>query len=232
MSDQYDFERAWLHKLSGCLEKRAGPAVREKVMAGAENLTDASDRTEIIFWTQRAMERLESALDAKTAQAVMTGCACRYPVEALAAAKKAYRQTGDLDRVHGMLQDQFEAFLRGTLHLEESLVDEVIGRGWGLAGVKEGNKIIATKIPKSGFLAAYLQESDPAKRREIYCHCPRVRDALKLGESLPAVYCYCGAGFYRGIWEEILDRPVEVELLKSVLQGDEVCSVAIHLPAG
>jgi predicted hydrocarbon binding protein len=54
-----------------------------------------------------------------------------------------------------------------------------------------------------------------------------VRDALKTGETLSPTYCYCGAGFYQGIWETILQQPVEVELLESVLEGDEVCKVAI-----
>jgi predicted hydrocarbon binding protein len=50
--------------------------------------------------------------------------------------------------------------------------------------------------------------------------------------KVPADYCYCGAGFYKDIWEEILQQPVEVELLSSVLQGDDTCQVAIHLPPG
>ncbi len=32
------------------------------------------------------------------------------------------------------------------------------------------------------------------------------------------------------LWEDILQESVEVELVKSVLQGDDVCSFAIHLP--
>jgi predicted hydrocarbon binding protein len=51
-----------------------------------------------------------------------------------------------------------------------------------------------------------------------------------LEPALPEDYCYCGAGFYKGIWEEILGEPVEVEVLESVLQGGDVCRIAIHLP--
>jgi len=47
----------------------------------------------------------------------------------------------------------------------------------------------------------------------------------------PPVYCYCGAGFYKGIWEEILQQPVEVQVLESVLKGDKVCKIAVHLPS-
>jgi predicted hydrocarbon binding protein len=105
-----------------------------------------------------------------------------------------------------------------------------VSRGWGLAGVRAGDNIVATKIPKSGFLVEYMNETDPERKRQYYCHCPRIRDLLKSGDSLSPTYCYCGAGYYKGIWEEILQQPVEVEVLESVLQGDEVCRIAVHLP--
>jgi predicted hydrocarbon binding protein len=50
------------------------------------------------------------------------------------------------------------------------------------------------------------------------------------GEPIPVTYCYCGAGFYKGIWEYILQRPVRVEVRESVLKGDDVCRIIVHLP--
>ena len=76
-----------------------------------------------------------------------------------------------------------------------------------------------------------MKETDPEKKRQYYCHCPRVRDALSTSETISPTYCYCGAGFYKGIWEEILQEPVAVEVLESVFQGDEVCKVAVYLPS-
>jgi len=160
----------------------------------------------------------------------MLGCACRYPVDDLQAAHETYAESGDVDRVHRMLQAQFESFLVDTLGLDDEMVGQVVSHGWGLAGVRDGDRIIATKIPKSGYLAAYLREADPERRRQIYCHCPRVRDAPQRGTALPETYCYCGAGYYQGIWETILGQPVRVEVLKSVLRGDDVCTIAIYLP--
>jgi hypothetical protein len=61
----------------------------------------------------------------------------------------------------------------------------------------------------------------------LYCHCPRIRAALHSVEHMPSLYCYCGAGFYKAIWEEILQRPIQVDVLESVLDGDEVCRFAI-----
>ena len=232
MSQELDFERAWLGKLSTHLDEIAGEQIRKQVLQGREALTSESPRATVIDWTQGAMERLDSLVDGATGRAILAGCACQYPKASLQRARKAYEESGDIDLAHRLLQEQFESFLREALELDEELVEDVVHRGWGSAGVKEGSRIIATNIPKSGHLMEYLHEADPARKRQLYCHCPRVRDALKLSVSISTTYCYCGGGFYKGIWEEILQQPVEVELLESVLQGGDACKFAIHLPSG
>lgn len=229
MSNPLDFEQAWLSKLSRCLQRVSGKEVQRQVMEGSESLTMASSRQEVIRWSQQAMERLDTLVDEEARQQIMAGCACQYPKAELEEARKTWENTGDLDRVHGLLQAQFETFLRQVLALDETLIQEIASRGWGLAGVRQGDTIIATKIPKSSFLVEYMQEPDPDVRRQYYCHCPRVREIVLGQGGLSPTYCYCGAGYYQGIWEEILQQPVKVELLESVLQGDEVCKVAIHI---
>lgn len=175
------------------------------------------------------MERLSSAVDEEQVRDVMTSCACQYPKADLRGIRLAYEETHSVDVVLGMLQEKFEAFLRETMHLEEAVIVEIVTNGWGSAGVRVGDTIVATKIPKSGYLIQYMNETDRDKKRALYCHCPRMRDVLRTSQTIPPIYCYCGAGFYKGMWEEILQEPVEVELLESVLKGDDVCKVAIHL---
>jgi len=231
MTNTYDFERAWLTKFSNCLDQTVGAEICETVMQGSENLSSNSNRGEVIAWSKQAMERLDMLVDEDQRKIIMTGCACQYPKSKLQEMRQVYSETKDLDRVHQMLQEQFESFLEKTMQLDEDLIAEIIQRGWGAAGVKQVNTVTATKIPKSGFLVEYLQETDPEKKRQYYCHCPRIRDVLKTSEMISSTYCYCGAGYYKGIWEEILQQPVEVELLESVLQGDDVCKVEITLPS-
>jgi hypothetical protein len=232
MMEDLDFEQAWLRKLCSGLERVAGTEVRDAVMAGSEDLSSQTPSDEVITWTQGAMERVDALLEEADRRTVLTGCACQYPRAALAELRRTCEETDDVDLVHRGLLEQFESLLRDTLQLEEDQVEDVVRRGWGSAGVKAGHTVTATKIPKSGYLAEYLREDDPERRRQLYCHCPRVRDVLKSSATISPTYCYCGAGFYKGIWEEILQEPVEVELLNSVLQGDEVCRFAVHLPLG
>ena len=231
MSEERDFERFWLAKFSSCLDEFAGVQIRKEVMKGCRELSSRSSGSEVIDWTMGAMERLDSLVDEEGRKKVMTGCACQYPKSDLQEIREQYQATKDINLVHQMLQDQFESFLRDTLELSEELIEEIVSRGWGSAGIRRGDTIIATKIPKSGYLVEYMKETDPEKKRRYYCHCPRVREIIKTSGTISVTYCYCGAGFYKGIWEEILQKSVEVEVLESVLKGDEVCKIAVYLPS-
>jgi predicted hydrocarbon binding protein len=63
------------------------------------------------------------------------------------------------------------------------------------------------------------------------CYCGSVN---KTKEPFSATYCHCSCGWYEQLFETLLGRPVEVELLGSILQGDERCRFRIHIgePAG
>jgi hypothetical protein len=228
---EHDFERTWLGRFSSWLDEIAGEEIRKQVIEGSEELSSHSSPQEVIVWSKGAMERLDTLVDEEKRKAIMTGCACQYPRSELQEMRQRYEETKDIDAVHLMLQEQFESFLKDTLQLNDDLFEEIVKRGWGLAGINKGDRIIATKIPKSGYLEDYMKETDPEAKRQYYCHCPRVREALKSSETISPTYCYCGAGFYKGIWEEILQKPVEVEVLETVLAGDEVCKIAIYLPS-
>jgi hypothetical protein len=225
-----DFEQNWRGKLAQSIERSATHGVRERVLLGGAQLSDQSPRSAVIEWSRCAISELETSVPLETAELILTACACHYPKEALLPIREIYLQRGDIAEVHGMLQSRFRDFLEDTLVLDKTEAETIIDQGWGLAGIMEGNTIVATKIPKSGSLKEYLQEQDPQRRREMYCHCPRVRDAVRLNASLPKTYCYCGAGFYKDIWETILGEPVRVEVLSSVLEGDEACTIGIYLP--
>ena len=229
MGIQWDFEKAWLAKLMAALDSAVGDDVRTQIMQGSEALSAQATPEVVADWTCAMLERMASLLDMRTAQTVMTGCACQYSKQNLQPIRHAYERNQDVSGAHRMLQANFETFLSDTLEMNEEMVAEVVGRGWGVAGLHQGDTIIATKIPKSGNLASYLREPGRGRKRHLYCHCPRIRHVVSASGQVPRLYCYCGAGFYKGIWEEILQRPVEVEVLETVLDGGEVCKIAVHL---
>lgn len=48
MSEERDFERAWLTKFSSCLDEIAGERIRKAVMDGSEELSSYSSRQKVI----------------------------------------------------------------------------------------------------------------------------------------------------------------------------------------
>jgi len=175
MTEPFDFDRAWMEKFQTYLDEMVGEEIREVVIRGGETLSADSSRLEVIEWTQQAMERLDSLVDERTSCSILSACACQYPKANLQEMKSVYAATKDIDRVHAMFQDQFKSFLRNTIGVSEEMLTEIVDRGLGSAGIKQGNTIISTKIPKSGYLIEYMNETDPEIRRQIYCHCPRVQ---------------------------------------------------------
>jgi predicted hydrocarbon binding protein len=60
----------------------------------------------------------------------------------------------------------------------------------------------------------------------VRCYCEMV--AAAEGEVSPT-YCHCSKGFVKKLWEAVLEKPVDVELIQSVISGANECKFAIHL---
>ena len=58
------------------------------------------------------------------------------------------------------------------------------------------------------------------------CYCGSVS---KTKELFSNTYCQCTCGWYRQLFEMLLEKTVEVELLSSIIQGNDRCRIAIHI---
>jgi hypothetical protein len=231
VSERQGFDREWRKKLSRELDRLVGSEVREAVMAGEDRLEASTAPEAVYIWTSEMLERMDGRLSETERKDVLNACGCRMGKEELSALRALYETTGNFDLVLEKAGEGLGRFLE-SCGVSRSVIDEVHRRGWGWPGRRVGNTIRVTKIPFEGTIEAFFAEPDPAKRRALnYCHCPRVRDALEDGRRLPTTYCHCSAGFYKKNFEEILGRPVDVEVVQTVLSGDDVCSFAIRLPA-
>lgn len=54
------------------------------------------------------------------------------------------------------------------------------------------------------------------------CYCPFVDN-----EKMPCSFCSCSLGFQKEVFSTILEKPVQVELVNSILAGDQRCSFKI-----
>ena len=77
----------------------------------------------------------------------------------------------------------------------------------------------------------YQNGATPAERLKAYCHCPFVHPYLnEIHAQLAPTFCYCGAGWYRRLWEGILGQPVKIEHVETLLRGNDQCTLTITLP--
>jgi hypothetical protein len=221
------FEEIWLKKFEDSFNQIAGPDIRARVMDFQEDAAANSNVSESIRWTAQAMARLDELVDEQHRRDIMTACACEFPATRLIPVQETYAKTNDLAEAHRMLETMFHTDLEESVKLDEAAIREIKDRAWGVAGTLKADRIVAVKMPFE--LQEYLGTEEAAGKRYHYCHCPRVREVIRTGEAeISQTYCYCGAGFYKRIWEIITQDPVRVEVLETVLHGDDECKIAIY----
>jgi hypothetical protein len=118
-----------------------------------------------------------------------------------------------------------------TQVITDEVVDYVRNEPFIARGVRDGDILYEVKIPH--MTVEFLAEQDEGMKRYYYCHCPWVKEALKDDAAgISPVFCSCSAGFHKKRWEVLLEQPLKAEIVESVLNGDNWCKIAIHLPAG
>lgn len=216
-----EFEKQWLHKLKTGLKNIGKEELFDKLLAAKENET-------MISWSKKLMQKLSEELSQQEIENVMCECACRRPKDDMLELQKEYAKTADIKSIHQKMQKTFEKFIKEYKQLSDEQIDMINELGMGMAGKLENNVITVSKIPKE--FHKYFATEDEKMKKYYYCHCPRIREVLLSEEkSIDVNYCYCGAGFYKDIWEFILQKPVKVELIESIMQGNDVCKIKIYL---
>ncbi len=203
----------WNALLARNLERVIGATGRQAVMQGSAAIGVETALDERFRWVKQALERLDGLADEHQKYDVLSSCAHVFPAEQVEKLKIVYEEarerTGDaLQAVDAVL-----AFMDGD-------------PGWKEGSRREGRIIYATKNPRDP--QAYAKAQSEAEKKQAYCFCPIVRSYLDRG--MPTSFCYCGAGWYRRQWEGAIGKPVAIEVVKSILKGDDVCQFAIRLP--
>lgn len=205
----------WNRLLAENLVRVLGGDAQRAVMQGSEALGVESTIDERYTWVQGAMDRLDGLASDDQRFEILSRCAHVFPREPIERAGQVYRQA------RARLDDPLLA------------IDAVIefmdrDRAWGIRPVREGHTIYATKNPRDP--KGYAEAQTDAERRRAYCFCPLIRDHLEDG-TLSDTFCYCSSGWERQQWEGAIGQPVRVEVVKSLLRGNDCCQFAIHLPA-
>ncbi len=84
-----------------------------------------------------------------------------------------------------------------------------------------------TKIERKGN-TIYQYYTPKTFTRPMRCYCSLFR-GLPADQKVSLTFCNCSKGFVEKYWQEILQKPVKVDLLQSAISGAEECKFAIHL---
>ena len=84
-----------------------------------------------------------------------------------------------------------------------------------------------TRLTREGD-TLYQFYTPQAFTRPMRCYCGLLR-GLPNEETVSKTYCNCARGFVEKFWENVLGKPVKVDLMQSVVSGDKECKFAIHL---
>lgn len=188
--------------------------------------------------TETVIRRLESKAGTARSRRILGTGLRTLPDEGYLEEKRKYEEEGSVDAYLARKRRDFLSLLEhlqreGRPFFAQTITDDVIAyvrdHPEVQQGVRSGNAVYEAKIP---FMTQeYLAATDPRMKAYYYCHCPWVRESLRTGDAaIPGVFCNCSAAFHKKPWEVIFGRPLEAEVLETVLRGDPRCRFAIHLP--
>ena len=206
----------WMEGLSLGLKKHADKTSRSKIMDGAAGLEAVDPIEARLSWVSQSLKDLEHMVpDPDTRGRILQCCAHRFPKTRILKMRRLYKKLGSLDA------------LIEWIHQDKIAHD---GASWYGNPVREGNMLYDTKGPASP--KQYAEAKTSLEKRLARCFCPLVYAALSLDRDLPVSFCNCSAGYTAQFWEGVLQVPLRIEVLESVLKGDEVCRFAMQLPEG
>jgi len=199
----------WDRLLAEGVEGNLGEKARQLVMEGIEQISSESSQEMYTDWIRGAMDALDSLTDdPEKKYQVLSCCAHVFPDERIAHLRSVYERRRDIDDVlHEMYQDP----------------------AWYEDPVRKGNVLHMRKVPFDP--EGYEQGATPVERRRAYCHCAFARPYLdQVPSRMSPTFCWCGSGWYRRLWEGILDQPVKIEHIETLLNGNDGCTLTITLP--
>lgn len=230
--------REVIENLSTRLIEEFGEELRNQIFEGVEMPPLGLHPKEKPEYTKILIQRLEEKLGTdRCARFLNKGLRNRYE-EARKPDRDLFLRCKNIDEFleqrHKNFVAEIEAcYNEGTLFFTQEITKEVLELVKNdpciEVGVREGGKIIIKKIPHMA--KEYLTETDESMKRYYYCHCPWIKQAfLESDRPVSPVFCNCSAGFYRAYWEIVFNQPVKVEVVRSLLQGDSVCTFQVYLP--
>jgi hypothetical protein len=224
--------------LSERLGEHVGENKRDEILPATQLPPMGLPSKEKVEVTQEVLKKMNKVLSPEDCKKVLVDVAHGLPRDFRRGEREKYLKTGNIDEYLREKRENAIAELEkhrdeGTLFYNQYITDDVVNfvksQPDVLSGERRGNTIYHTKIPY--MIQEYLDAKDDRMKRYYACHCAWARESILRDDmEVSSEFCHCSGGFTKQPWEAALDRPLQVDVVKSVLKGDLECSFVIHLP--
>jgi hypothetical protein len=229
--------REVLPSISARLVSIAGEATRDRVFKDIDLPPLGSAPEEYPAVTSRLVENLMK-LGTETCHQVLAGNHHGIRLESFDKHKAWFKEAGSIDgllkRIHDEAVAELEHYMNeGKVWYEQEITPEILefvrANQEVLSAVRDGEYLYITKFPYAP--KDWLVETDPVMKRYYGCHCPLARAAIIEGKPvIPLDWCYCSGGYTKLKFDVVFEEPTEVEVLESVLAGDDRCRFRVEIP--
>lgn len=222
----------WLSRLEETLDDYVGEELQKKIMDAGGPIKQTSTTAKKAVWAKCMMDCLEANVDEKTCKKILTNnLHFKSPKSpSFKKLKRMYEKASSIDVVLLHLHEKWKKIVGDRYGYDSPEFKYVEADPTIEAGVREGNIVYVSKIPYQ--IKKFIEAEDDQTKRYHYCHCGWVRDSIKKSkeEQVSPTFCNCSGGWHKVPFEGIFEQTLEVDLVKSVLKGDDICTFAIHLP--
>jgi len=222
----------WMVRLEDTLDEHIGEELREKIMNAGGQIKENSSKNKKAAWTKQMINTLESNVDEATCIKILTNnLHYKSPTSpSFLKLKKMYEKSQNIDIVLSFMHETWKTRIGDKFGYDSPEYEYVANDPTIEAGVREGNIIYVSKIPYQ--IAKFISEEDDKMKRYHYCHCGWVRESIPKSdeEQISPSFCNCSGGWHKLPFEVIYGEPLKVEVVKTILKGDHICTFAIHIP--
>ena len=189
--------------------------------------------------TKEIMKRLEEKLGEEKTIELLAPCLHGRPLEPIKKDREDFLRFNDIDEflkikkqelVERLQKHKKEGTLEYGQYVDEEVVEYVKNSPTISPGIREGAKIIITKIPFQ--IKKHLKAEDERMKRYYSCYCAWVRGAIKDGteKELSPNFCHCSTGFTKQYWDIIFDQSIKIEPIETPLTGALECKFILSIP--
>lgn len=219
------------------MTKYAGKETTDKVFSGFSYPPLGTPIASMPRYTEDLMNRIKESIPSNQYKKILAGNNHGIPQSSMQKEKEHYEKSESLEQYlidkHKRSVNELQEYCDTKKVwfeqvITQPVVDYVKSNQELLSAVKKGNHLYVTKIPYD--TVSYLKAESDKEKNYYACHCSFAREAIVTDEdNVNEDWCYCSAGFAKYPFEVILDRKLNVKVLKTALGGDGLCRFKISL---